>query len=56
MAANYTMYMHKTENNLSLLKEEMSYMYGGDTWYMGRIFEELKNKVCVWLISICIID
>ena len=22
-------------------KEEMS--YGGDTWYMGRIYEELKN-------------
>ena len=31
--------MHKTENK-SLWKEEMS--YGGDTWYMGRIFEELK--------------
>ena len=31
--------MHKTENK-SLWKEEMS--YGGDTWYMGRIYEELK--------------
>ena len=26
----------------SLWKEEMS--YGGDTWYMGRIHEELKKK------------
>ena len=34
--------MHKTENK-SLWKEEMS--YGGDTWYMGRIYEELKNKL-----------
>ena len=32
--------MHKTENK-SLWKEEMS--YGGDTWCMGRIFEELKK-------------
>ena len=31
--------MHKTENK-SLWKEEMS--YGGDIWYMGRIFEELN--------------
>ena len=28
--------MHKTENK-SLWKDEVS--YGGDTWYMGRIFE-----------------
>ena len=49
MAAN----KHKTENK-SLWKEEMS--YGGNTWYMGRIFEELKNYACVWLISICIIN
>ena len=41
--------MHKTDNK-SLWKEEMS--YGGDTWYMGRIFEELKNYACVWLISL----
>ena len=34
MAAN------KTENK-SLWKEEMS--YGGDTWYMGTIYEELKK-------------
>ena len=46
--------MHKTENK-SLWKEEMSYN-GGDTWYMGRIYEELKNCACVWLISICIIN
>ena len=32
--------MHKTENK-SLLKEEMG--YDGETWYMGRIYEELKN-------------
>ena len=50
MVANY---MHKTENK-SLWKEEMS--YGGDTWYMGRILEELKDFACVWLISICIIN
>ena len=23
---------------------------------MGKIFEELKNCACVWLISICIIN
>ena len=45
--------MQKTEN-LSLLRVEMS--YGSDTWYMGRIYEELKNYACVWLISICIIN
>ena len=39
--------MHKTENK-SLWKEEMS--YGGDTWYMGRIYEELNNYACVWQI------
>ena len=44
--------MHKTENK-SLWKEEIS--YGGDTWYMGRIYEELK-KIHIWLISICIIN
>ena len=43
--------MHEIENN-SLWKEEMS--YGGDTWYMGRIYEELKNYARVRLISICI--
>ena len=32
--------MHKTENK-SLWKEEMS--YGGETWYLGRIYEELKK-------------
>ena len=53
MAANYICIKQKTENK-SLWKEEMS--YGGDTWYMGRIFEELKNYACVWLISICIIN
>ena len=46
-------YMHKIENK-SLWKEEMN--YGGDTWYLGRIFEELKNYACIWLISICIIN
>ena len=25
--------------------------YGSGTWYMGRIYEELKNYTCVWLIS-----
>ena len=45
--------MHEIDNNF-LWKEEMS--YGGDTWYMGRIFEELKIYTCVWLISICIIN
>ena len=29
--------MYKIENK-SLWKEEMS--YGGETWYMGRIYEE----------------
>ena len=24
--------------------------YGGDTWYVSRIYEELKNYTCVWLI------
>ena len=48
--------MHKTENK-RLWKEEISYGYdGGDTWYMGRIYEELKNYTCVWLISICMIN
>ena len=23
--------------------------YGGDTWYMGRRFEELKNYACIKL-------
>ena len=40
MAAN----IHITENK-SLWKDVMS--YGGDTWYMGRIFEELK-MTCVF--------
>ena len=30
--------------------------YGGDTWYMGRISEELKNYACVWLIFMCMIN
>ena len=47
------LYMYKTENK-SLWRDEMS--YGSDTWYMGRIYEELKNYACVWLISICIIN
>ena len=39
--------MHNTENK-SLWKEEMN--YGGDTWYMGRIYyEELKIYAYVWL-------
>ena len=50
MAANYICI---TENK-SLSKEEVS--YGGETLYMGRIYEELKNYACVWLISICIIN
>ena len=45
--------MYKVENK-SLWKEEMS--YGGETWYMGRIYEEVKNYACIWLISICIIN
>ena len=45
--------MHETENK-SLWEEEMS--YGVDNWYMGRIFEELKDYACVWLISICMIN
>ena len=45
--------MHKTENK-SLWIDEMS--YGSDTWYISRIYEELKNYACVWLISICIIN
>ena len=44
--------MHKIENK-SLWKEEMT--YGGDTWYMGRVFEELKIYTCIWLNSIYLI-
>ena len=45
--------MHKIENK-SLWLEKMN--YGGETWYMGGIYEELKNYACVWLISISIIN
>ena len=45
--------MHKTENK-SLWRDEMN--YSSDTWFMGRIYEELKNYACVWQISICIIN
>ena len=45
--------MHKTENK-NLWRDEMC--YGSDTWYRDRIYEELKNYACVWLISICIIN
>ena len=31
--------MHKTENKI-LWRDELS--YGSDTWYMGRIYKELK--------------
>ena len=34
--------MYKIENK-RLWKEEMS--YGSETWYMGRIYEELKNTL-----------
>ena len=34
--------MHKIENK-SLWKEEMS--YGGETWYMGRVYEEREKKI-----------
>ena len=40
--------------NKSLWRDKMS--YGSDTWYMGRIYDELKNYACVWLISNCIIN
>ena len=30
--------------------------YGDETWCMGRIYEELKNYACIWLISICLIN
>ena len=36
MAADHKLYMHKIENK-SLWKEEVS--YGGETWYMGRIYK-----------------
>ena len=39
--------MHEIENT-SLWKEEMN--FGGDTWYMGRIFEELKKNTFELLI------
>ena len=45
--------MYKTENK-SLWRDEMS--YGSNTWYMGTIYEELKDYACIWLISICIIN
>ena len=51
MAANYICIKQKTKVQW---KEEMS--YGGNTWYLGRIYEELKNYAYVWLISICIIN
>ena len=38
MAANYTCIKQKTK---SLWRDEMS--YGSDTWYMSRIYEELKK-------------
>ena len=41
MVANY---MHEIENN-NVWRDEMS--YGGDTWNMGRIFEELTNYASV---------
>ena len=47
------LYMHKIEHK-SLWKKELS--YDGDTWYMGRIYEELKKYACIWLISIGIIN
>ena len=34
--------MYKIENK-SLWKEEMS--YSGETWYMGRIYEERKKNM-----------
>ena len=40
MAANCICIKQKTK---ILWKEEMS--YGGDTWYMGRIYEELKLRL-----------
>ena len=52
MVANY-IYMHEIENK-SLWKEKMS--YGGETLYIGRIYEELKKYACIWQISICIIN
>ena len=51
MAAYYICIKQK---NKSLWRDEMS--FGSDTWYMGRIYEELKKFTCVWLISICIIN
>ena len=39
---------------LHLWKEKMS--FSGETWYMGRMYEEVKNYTCIWLISICIIN
>ena len=36
------------------MEEEMS--YSGDTWYMGRIYEELKYYACICLIFIGIIN
>ena len=45
--------MYEIEHK-SIWIQEMS--YGGDTWYMGRIFEDLENYTCIWLISICIIN
>ena len=37
--------MHEIENK-SLWKEEMS--YGSDSWFMGRLFEELKKIALVF--------
>ena len=36
--------MHKTENK-SLWRDKMS--YGSDIFYIGRIYEELKNYACL---------
>ena len=52
MANLLYIYMHKIENKSSW-KDEMN--YGGDTWYMGRTYEELKFFAYIWLIFICVI-
>ena len=41
-----TTYMHKIEKK-NLWKEVMS--CGGNTWYMGGIFEELNKYASIWI-------
>ena len=40
----------KSEISQAWFMERDELWWWGDTWYMGRIYEELKNYACIWLI------